>query len=79
MRPTSKQKIKIVLWVIFAVFIGIFFTSFATQDLNYKKIATPKENTAIVLESLAPEETTPKYFYFKKIQIIYQRLGPQLF
>ena len=66
MRSISKQKIKIVLWVIFAIFIGIFFTSFATQNLNYKKIAETKDNTATVLESLAPEETTPKYFYFKK-------------
>ncbi|MEK7088841.1 MAG: CapA family protein [Patescibacteria group bacterium] len=66
MKSTLSSKIKLGFWVISAVIIGMFFVFFFLKNTEYKKIVKPHENTATVIESLISNETTPKYFYFKK-------------
>lgn len=66
----NKTKIKLILWGIFPVILGISLVSLASlvlKNINYTKIWEPGNNTATVLQSLTPEEIEgeekSKYFY----------------
>ena len=72
-----KTKIKLVLWAMFPVFLGISLvslTSLVFKDINFKGIIIPKNNSAIVAQSLVAGTETgeiisakkPQYFYVNK-------------
>ena len=66
MKYTHAQKLKMGLWIIFAIFIGISFSSVFFKSTEYKKITNGEENTALPVESTAKENTESKHFYFIK-------------
>jgi len=63
MKHAIGSKIKLGLWVISAVVIGVFLASLVSKNIPYKE---SDKNTAIAIESVMPSETIPKYFYFTK-------------
>jgi D-alanyl-D-alanine carboxypeptidase len=66
-----KSKIKLIFWVIPPVVLGVFLASFIYKSSSYE-IFQPKENTATVIQLIAPEaintNSTAKsqYFYTNK-------------
>ncbi|MFA5095369.1 MAG: CapA family protein [Candidatus Paceibacterota bacterium] len=65
MKDIIRLKIKFGFWITSAIIIGIFFSSLLLKGVSYKQTESQK-SAAIVIESLASEETTPQYFYFTK-------------
>ena len=74
MKSIFHQKIKLGFWMVFVLAVGIFFTSFIFNNIDYKKIIEPKENTATAIESLTSPETAFGYSYFIKDS----KLEPQI-
>ncbi len=70
MKHNIGQKIKITLWVLFAVVIGVSFASAVFSSVfetpQYEKMEQPKENIADIPEPSPKIEEAPKYFYLLK-------------
>ncbi len=68
MKSSFTHKIKFLFWIIFALVVGIFFTSFLLNKINYGKIINQNQNTATALESTKlpgttiSQNTTNSYF-----------------
>jgi poly-gamma-glutamate synthesis protein (capsule biosynthesis protein) len=67
---SNAQKIKFIFWIIVVMVIGISFTSFVLNNINYKKIngaIKPDTTSAIAVEAVPQSSTdeTKNYYYAK--------------
>src|SRR3989338_7480411 len=73
-QPKIKNKLKIIFWALLPIVFGVFFVAlgaFAVNHAKLIKIWQPRNDTAIVVQSLiATEEQVQeksKYFYLNKL------------
>jgi len=64
----TKQTIRLIFWIIFAVIIGIFVASLFFKSGKYEASVSSKENTATVVQVIPPEPdiSQAQYFYVNK-------------